>query len=51
MLSYRNAQHRQFLTHKGQPFKNVHSIIEDKQGDIWLGGSDPLLLRPKSSGL
>jgi len=24
------------LTHKGKPFRNVRTIIEDKKGNIWL---------------
>jgi ligand-binding sensor domain-containing protein len=30
------------FTHNGKPFKNVRSIIEDKKGNIWLGGADGL---------
>lgn len=28
--------------HNGKPFKNVRSIIEDKKGNIWIGGADGL---------
>jgi ligand-binding sensor domain-containing protein len=30
------------FTHEDKPFKNVRSIIEDKKGNIWLGGADGL---------
>ncbi|MBO0934636.1 two-component regulator propeller domain-containing protein [Fibrella aquatilis] len=28
------------LTHKGEPFKNVWGIMEDRKGVIWLGGNN-----------
>ncbi|WP_257670891.1 two-component regulator propeller domain-containing protein [Parapedobacter tibetensis] len=28
--------------HNGKPFRNVRTIIEDKKGNIWLGGNDGL---------
>jgi ligand-binding sensor domain-containing protein len=30
------------FNHNGKPFKNVRSIIEDKKGNIWIGGADGL---------
>ncbi|WP_420240159.1 two-component regulator propeller domain-containing protein [Sphingobacterium prati] len=30
------------LKHEGKPFKNVRSIIADKNGNIWLGENDGL---------
>ena len=30
------------FTHNGKPFTNVRTIIEDKKGNIWLGGDDGL---------
>ena len=30
------------FTHDGKPFTNVRSIIQDKKGNIWLGGNDGL---------
>lgn len=30
------------FTHENKPFKNVRSLIEDKKGNIWLGGNDGL---------
>src|SRR5579863_667023 len=30
------------FTHDGKPFTNVRSIMEDKKGNIWLGGNDGL---------
>lgn len=30
------------FTQDGKPFKKVHSIIEDKKGNIWFGGADSL---------
>jgi ligand-binding sensor domain-containing protein len=30
------------FTHEDKPFENVRSIIEDKKGNIWLGGNDGL---------
>ncbi|WP_409456458.1 two-component regulator propeller domain-containing protein [Sphingobacterium sp.] len=30
------------MKHEGKPFKNVRSIIADKNGNIWLGGNDGL---------
>jgi ligand-binding sensor domain-containing protein len=30
------------FTHNGKPFTNVRTIIEDKKGNIWLGGNDGL---------
>lgn len=30
------------ISHGDKPFRNVRSIIEDKKGTIWLGGSDGL---------
>jgi len=35
-------KHLPFFTHDGKPFTNVRSIIEDKKGNIWLGGNDGL---------
>jgi ligand-binding sensor domain-containing protein len=30
------------LTNNGEPFTNVRTMIEDKEGNIWLGGNDGL---------
>jgi ligand-binding sensor domain-containing protein len=39
-----DAQGKPFtvFTHDSKPFKNVRSLIEDKKGNIWLGGNDGL---------
>ncbi|MFZ6008807.1 MAG: ligand-binding sensor domain-containing protein, partial [Bacteroidota bacterium] len=39
-----DGQRKTFTTviHDGKPFRNVRCLIEDKKGNIWLGGSDGL---------